>query len=81
MAKQHTSIILRDTTLIEVSSSLYHKDENDVERKDIGLLKQYSNNITSISQKDNLVTIGIWFESKEKMDEFIKEINKLTKSN
>ena len=79
MAKQHTSIILRKTSLIEVSLSLYYKDEDDIERKDIRLLKQHSNNITGIRQKDDIVTIEIWFNSKEEMDEFVKEINKLAK--
>lgn len=79
VAKQHTSIILRKTSLIEVSLSLYYKDEDDIERKDIKLLKQHSNNITGIRQKDDIVTIEIWFDSREKMDEFVNEMDKLTK--
>lgn len=81
MAKQHTTIILRNTTLLEVSASLHFKNEKDVKRKDILYLKEHSNNITSISQKDDIVSVSIWFDSKEKADEFIKRMDKLTKSN
>ena len=81
MAKYDATIVLRDTNLIQVSSSLHYKDENEIDRKDIVLLKQHSNNITSIAEKDGLVIINIWFESKEKATEFTKEMDKLAKSN
>ena len=79
MAKQHTSIILRKTSLIDVSSSIFFKNEDEIERKDIRLLRQHSNNVTGICQKNDIVTVEIWFESEEKMVEFIKEMDKLAK--
>lgn len=82
MSKQHTSVILRNTNILEISSLIHFKGDVDVGREDFRLLKQYSNNITSISQHDDIVTIGIWFDSKEEADEFIKKMDKLSpKSN
>ena len=81
MAKYDATIILRNTNLIQVSSSLHYKDENEIDRKDIVLLKQHANNITSIAEKDGLVSVNVWFENKEKAREFTKEMEKLAKSN